>query len=34
MVQDAKQKAIDMEVQLMLYTTEAKKLLPQEPQMG
>jgi hypothetical protein len=23
-----------MEVQLMLYTTEAKKLLPQEPQMG
>jgi len=34
MVEDAKKKAIDMEVQLMLYTTEAKKLLPQEPQMG
>ena len=30
-VQDAKERAIDMEVQLMLYTAEAKKLLPQPP---
>ena len=32
-VQDAKERAIDMEVELMLYTTEAKKKLPQPPPM-
>ena len=33
-VEDSKKKAVDMEVELMKYVAEAKKDLPQPPQMG